>query len=89
MQIPLSATLTSPFSRETEESRANAVRPYGDDAETFCAANAMKITKATLKTNTQNTNAASTGKGNYGVCKPKADSEGNERFRRTVSQRFP
>ena len=29
------------------------------------------------------------GKGNYGVCKPQADSERNEQFRRTVSQCFP
>ncbi len=29
------------------------------------------------------------GKGNYGVCKPQADSESSERFRRTVSQCFP
>ena len=29
------------------------------------------------------------GKGNYGVCKPQADSESSERFRRTISQCFP
>jgi len=42
-----------------------------------------KKTKTILKTNTQNINTAHTGKGKKSVCKPKADSERNERFRRT------
>ena len=40
-------------------------------------------TKIIPKTNIRNINTAHTGKGKKSVCKPKADSEGNERFRRT------
>ena len=73
MGIPLSATLTSPFSRGTEYSSAlsgiSSVR--GDNL----VANAIIITLTACTRDIQKTYATRTGKGRQGRLQAQADSE--------------